>query len=377
MKKLLLLMISFVVLNCFSSCDNEKDNPNNYPKIKVDLNTMNYQSLMELLSSKNSLHNIEFVDGKEVFHVDELTASDITDPKQSKTLVFNSTADSLELMVSPAYATIRMLVDGQRLAYIAYADKVQQSEIVDFYNSTFPPADGEEPAVGSTNNGGFIRMDMSALEKQKQINENSMKAIPTVSHQGLGVTSSDLFNKIVSSFAPTQIQTPKTPFIDIYMLREKGANPIMHEIYWQVNDMIYSLHDVQNNVIFRISVLDTDYAGEAGLQATYTGFEKWVKASKYKDSEGIFYLCRWGTWNNYIGTCGGEYDVNGNKQVYGITGTSSMYRYFFAHLVGLNFGAKIIRNEVHDLMVENQSYVSWKHNNQANRKAIYDRLTYK
>ncbi|MEG1916870.1 MAG: hypothetical protein RR061_09350, partial [Muribaculaceae bacterium] len=87
MKKILLIMISVVALSCFSSCDNEKDNPNKYPKIKIDLNTMDYQSLMELLSSKNSLHNIEFVDEKEVYAVTELKASNILDPKQSGTLV--------------------------------------------------------------------------------------------------------------------------------------------------------------------------------------------------------------------------------------------------------------------------------------------------
>ncbi|MEG0012393.1 MAG: hypothetical protein RR706_09560, partial [Muribaculaceae bacterium] len=298
------------------------------------------------------------------------------------TLVFNSTADSLELMVSPAYATIRMLVDGQRLAYVAYADKVQQSEIVDFYNSAFPPADGEEPAVGNTDNGGFIRMDINALKSQKMPNENLINKLPAMQHQAIDAKSSDLFNKIVSSFATVQGGNDKTPVIDVYMFREKGAHNILHEIGWQVNDMVYSLKNVQPNIIVRFSVLDSDFAAKPleTAESVCNRFVQWFNKTTYKDMEGIFCLCRWGNWDNGKLSFNGIYDVNhNNNRVFGITSTSALKYYTFAHVVGFNFGAELVETSMMniDLMSNQVNLWDWKHNNKANRHALKVRLTYK
>jgi len=286
---------------------------------------------------------------------------------------------------------VRMTVDGQQKAWIAYGDPETQEAVEDRYASLGAATkSGAAVMTRSAAKGGAMCLDLTAMAESM----GSDYVLPDVEDVPDAVATkgffSKLFKKVASVFKPkpaVAASTPKTPTIDIYLCKEKGANPLTHEMNWQVNDAISSLKDVQGNVKFNVHIVGCDFKGSNDSQKDLANFRNWVRNGSYRNTDGIFFLCRWGGWgNNVLGRAYvGDYDVNNDRQAYGVSCTNAWYKYCMAHEMGHNFGAQHVEMKWYDYLwnsdlmcpTDSGPFKTNKHKNAKNREEIKRRLTFR
>lgn len=383
-KKLLVTALTAVLLGACSkeAPEGPTGGAENKP-LEVALNSFTYGSLMTDLSERSSLGEVILRDGDLTRSV-SLTASDNLDPDQADALVFTSAeADSVDLTVSPGYVAVRMTVGGRQKAWIAYDDPETQ-EAVEARYASLGAATKSGPAVmtRSAVDGGAFSLDLTAMAESLGGDYvlPEVDAVPEdVATRGL---FSALWDKVKQVFKPAPASVVKTPTVDIYLCKERGSNPLTHEMNWQVNDAISSLKDVQNNVKFNVHIVGCDFHGGNISDNALPNFRNWVRKSSYRNTDGIYFLCRWGGWED--GTLGmayrGDYDVNRDRQAYGISCTNAWNKYTMAHEMGHIFGAKHVSSPWlvgSDVMIAISSdwLSSGKHKDSKNREEIKRRLT--
>lgn len=361
--------------------------------LAFDLNALSYEDVMTRLSETNTLKDVTFTDGDVVKTIAELKASDNLDPDQAEALVFTSgnPADSLDMTVTPEYVTVRSTVNGELLAYVAYADGRYQAKLADFYAQLAPATRSGEGMVTRSTDGGSMKMNLTGLREQMKaqyertgsyVLEAEAPAISdNVATRGW---FSNLFKKVAAVFKPAPAPVVKTPTVDIYLMRERGSNPVAHEMNWQVNDAIFSLKDVESNVKFNVHIADCDFRGSKNPDNDLGNFRAWVRQSSYRTTNGIFILCRWGGWDKVLGEAYvNDYNVNNDRTAYGISCTNAWNKFTMAHEVGHIFGAGHVATKwwqvlwSSDLMSAN-SYDwlgSGKHKDGTNRGRIKANLT--
>ncbi|BCG54350.1 M12 family metallo-peptidase [Alistipes indistinctus] len=377
------------LLSILASCSKEPQEGPQQPETKaleVALNSFTYESLMTDLSERTSLDKVVLSDGELTRSV-SLTASDNLDPDQADALVFNSAdADSVDLTVAPGYVAIRMTVDGRQKAWIAYGDPETQEAVEQRYASLGAATkSGSAVMTRSAVAGGALCLDLTAMAESA----GSDYVLPDVEDVQDAVATkglfSNLFKKVVGVFKPAPKPAPKTPTIDIYLCKERGANPLTHEMNWQVNDAISSLKDVQSNVKFNVHIVNCDFKGSDNNQNDLANFRTWVQRNSYRNTNGVFVLCRWGGWSGGKLGCAyvGDYDVNNDRQSYAITCTNAWYKYCMAHEIGHNFGAEHVEMRWYDYLwnsdvmcpTDSGPFKTCKHKDAKNREEIKRRLT--
>lgn len=377
------------LLTILASCSKEPQEGPQQPETKaleVALNSFTYESLMNDLAERTSLDEVVLRDGDLTRSV-SLTASDNLDPDQAGALVFNSAdADSVELTVSPGYVTVRMTVDGRQKAWIAYGDPETQEAVEERYASLGAATkSGGVVMTRSAVAGGAMCLDLTAMAESMDGNY----VLPDVEDIPKGVETkglfSNLWNKVVQVFKPTPKPAPQAPTIDIYLCKEKGANPLTHEMNWQVNDAITSLKDVQSNVKFNVHIVSCDFKGCGDSSKDLPNFRSWVQKGSYRNTDGIFVLCRWGGWDDHVlgRAYLRDYDVNSDRQSYVISCTNAWYSFCMAHEIGHNFGARHVEMKWYDYLYNSDlmcpsgtgPFKTNKHKNSTNRDEIKKRLT--
>lgn len=392
MKKVLL---AISILFAFTSCSKDdillQGNENSLKPVIIDLRTMSYEGVMTLLSEQTSLKDVIFTDG-EFTRTVELVVSDNISSGNMEQLMFTSAnpADSLDLTVSPEYVAIRMTDNSESFGYIAYANEMQQQEIAELYENLVPTTRSGEAAVTRSVGNASFKLNLTGV--REVMKENNVYSLPEteLKYQQTEMTKgffSNLFKKVKQVFSPASVSVPKTPTIDIYLLREKGSNPITHEMNWQVNDAIDALKDVHSNVKFNVHIENCNFKGTETTSESLPKFREWVNKSQYKNTNGIFILCRWGGWsNNKLGRAYvGDYDVNNDLKAYGISCTNAWSKYTMAHEMGHIFGAEHVDAKWYEKLCNSDIMTSgdfdWlssgKHKDRANRAEIKKRLTLK
>lgn len=377
------------LLTILASCSKEPQEGPQQPETKaleVALNSFTYESLMNDLAERTSLDEVVLRDG-ELMRSVSLSASDNLDPDQAGVLVFNSAdADSVDLTVSPGYVAVRMTVDGQQKAWIAYGDPETQEAVEERYASLGAATkSGASVMTRSAVAGGAMCLDLTAMAESM----GGDYVLPDVEDIPEGVVTkgffSNLWNKVVQVFKPTPAPAPKAPTIDIYLCKERGANPAEHEMNWQVNDAIVSLKDVQSNVKFNVHIVSCDFKGCNDSSKDLSNFRSWVQKSSYRNKDGIFVLCRWGGWgDNVLGRAYmWDYDVNYDRKAYAVSCTNAWFSFCMAHEIGHNFGADHVEMSWYDYLynsdlmcpLDSGPFKTNKHKNSANRAEIKKHLT--
>lgn len=397
MKKLLLLIGALAFM---ASCTQKEEFDTSLPELSqtmsVDLNNLSYEDFMTALSEQASLEKVAFTDGALTRTV-KLSASDTFDPDQSGVLVFESAVtDSMDVTVTPTYVAVRMIANDKQLAWLAYADLEAQKALADIYAAEFPSV-GISGGAGTTRSaaGSAVKLNLTAMAEDMvargsyEMPEVQMPEAALLT--GLSATrstSSSLFAKVASRFKCSSASTRAsgTPTLDFYLMREKGANPATHEMNWQVNDAISSLKDIQRNIRTNVRIVNCDFKGTNNIDNDLSNFRKWVNSSSYKNTEGLFILCRWGGWKGNDLGCAymSDYNVNNDRRSFAVSCTNAWNKYAMAHEVGHTFGADHVKVPwwklfTADLM--SASSFDWlssgKHKNSGNRNTIKSRLTYR
>lgn len=393
MKKILFMAGALALL---ASCSNNDDVPVPSPDqepLTIDLKSMNYEGVMTLLSEQTSLKEVTFTDGGQTRTVSELVASDNVDPDQAELLAFNAVnpADSLDMSVTPDYVSVCMNRDGQRIAYLTYADANRQNEIVNLYEELVPATRSGAPVVTRSADGASFKVNLTeiAMAMEKKYEAEGTYEIPEkeLKYQDPSTVTrgwfSNLFKKVTAVFKPAPKPVVRKATIDIYLLREKGSNPVTHEMNWQVNDAVSSLKDVYGDVNFNVHIANCDFRGSNDADDTLEGFTAWVKKSSYKNTNGIFFLCRWGGWSDYLGMAWiDDYNVNNDLKAYGVSATNAWNKFTMAHEMGHVFGAEHVSPKWYQVfwsadLMASSSYdwlSSGKHKDGTNRDIIKKNL---
>lgn len=401
MKKNLFLASVLAVL---AACSNNDELPvatQQQDPITIDLQSMNYEGMMNMLSEQNTLKNVTFVDGDVVKNVSELVASDYLDAGKMEVLVFNSAneADSLEMTVTPDYIAVRSITDGQQMAYTTYADPYYQDKLTEFYEKLLPATRSGEPIVTRSANGASMKMNLNETAKLMQNRkeqtggyEMGVEPPAVLANAPTRGWFSDLFKKVSAAFAPKAAPAPvATPTIDVYLLREKGCNPLVCEMNWQMTDAISSLKEVQSNVKFNVKIENCSFGSSKKADNAICDFDAWIyKESPYKDKNGIFVLCRWDSRGVIAGISWmDQYDVNAKvNRATLLSGTSILLGPVLAHELGHTFGADHVNPQWWewitlfagaDIMIGTgvTPFTSLKHKNAANRDIVKKNLTLK
>lgn len=397
MKKLLLLIGALAFMaSCTQGEEFDTSLPESSQTMSVDLNNLSYEDFMTALSEQASLEKVAFTDGSLTRTV-KLTASDTFDPDQSGVLVFESAVtDSMDVTVTPTYVAVRMIANDKQLAWLAYADLEAQKALADIYAAEFPTTRANGAAVATRSmSGSALKLNLTAMAEDMvargsyEMPEVQMPEVALLT--GLSATrstSSSLFAKVASRFKCSSATTRAsgTPTLDFYLMREKGANPATHEMNWQVNDAISSLKDIQRNIRTNVRIVNCDFKGTNNIDNDLSNFRKWVNSSSYKNTEGLFILCRWGGWKGNDLGCAymSDYNVNNDRRSFAVSCTNAWNKNAMAHEIGHNFGADHVKVPwwklfTADLM--SSSSFDWlssgKHKNSGNRNTIKSRLTYR
>ena len=394
MKKLLLLIGA---LAWMTSCTHEEfeaplhESPQ---AMSINLDNLSYEDFMTALTARTSLEGITFFNGTLARTV-TLSASDTFDPDQTSTLVFESApTDSLDVTITPTYVAVRMIANSEQLAWLAYADRKAQDALSDIYASEFPAATrAGEAIVTRSTSGTALKLNLTAMAESVVARgdyENSEVQMPEAAllagEAATRSASAGLFKQVASTFKRKVFtRAAGTPTINFYLMREKGANPATHEMNWQVNDAISSLKDVQRNIRTNVYIVNCSFQGSNNSDNDVTNFRKWVYSSSYRSTEGVFFLCRWGGWKDALGCAYfNDYDVNYDRQGFGVSCTNAWNKNAMAHEVGHIFGADHVKVPwwklfTADLMSEKSFdwLSSGKHKDSDNRSRMKSHLTYR
>lgn len=358
--------------------------------LEVNLTSFTYEGLMTELSERTSLDRVVLSDGI-VTRTVSLTASDDLDPDQASVLVFNSAErDSVDLTVTPSYVAIRMSCEGRHRAWIAYGDPEMQAAVEDRYASLTVDTKSGTPVLTRSGAGGALALDLTAMAEAMTARAEASEegyVLPDVPEPAGEVATrslfSNLFSTIVSTFRPATRAVVKTPTVNIYLLKEQGANPLTHEMNWQVNDAIKSVRDVESNVRFNVHIQNINYKGTSDANYTLTMFDYYV-GLKYRGVNGIFVLCRWGGWkNNTLGMSHiGAYAVDRQAPACVVSCTNSWNKHTMAHEIGHSLGAQHVKVPWYKLIgcdLMNAASSDWlssgKHKDKGNRAVIKKALT--
>jgi fragilysin len=367
MKKVAFLFILSLLL---FSCNNEnikEDSSNATTGAAIDLDNLNYSTVSGLLKKVSGKEDLTVIkDGKN--HQVSIDLSPDSIKGEDVKLFEGNPEDSISLALSPDYVTVVIHIDGNQYNYVDYKDTVKMKEVNALYKKQLSSLGrGEDSSMIRSTGKRGLGLNVTKLQnlypEKKCVSPEFTKSqlAEVEAERSISLRSaSDIRNGVVT----------------VYILKEKGSNPIAHEITWQINNASSSIRDVNSRITFNFVIESCDYSGGEAADASLQGFRNWVQtSSKYKGDGGdIFFLVRWGGWNSsilgrsYVNT----YNVRraSNSYAYGISCTTAWYPTVLSHEMGHIFGAVHV-SSIFDLMYPScHWFIRNKHSNSTNRSVI-------
>lgn len=377
--ELLLIMFLIVVMGCQGVDYHDNLNIDSYNFNKglavLNLDDFSYQDVVLTLQTAQESQSIQFLrDGMPYKRINDFTLCIESEPENGK-YIFQSQQDSVELILTTTFASLRVYNAKDYAIYISYYDSAYQDYVKKIYN------------ISTETTKSLVARSLTFQFGQEPMKQNLSRELQV--KEPLENSKVNLLWKQKEFFPQTK--SDRTPYIKFWILKEKGAHNLHHEIEWQIRDARKSLRNVQGNINldFRIEQCDfaspNEYSGQV-LDA----FEKYIDTKpRYNEDYAICVLMRWGPWGDgpiglaNLGTYNVNYKPEFNRKARALCASCSWWPYTLAHELGHIFGAWHVKRQWwnifgYDVMVSGGDWTgSYKHKTATNRRAVFESLTLK
>lgn len=394
MKKLFLLVgVIMALASCSKRAFDEQPVEPTVTTVEVDLNNFTYEELLNKLTAATDLEHVVLKDGDSSYTVSfgALTHIGSGDEPVLMLQADGSTSSHFtDLNVSPQCIAIRHYNGDEAKAWVIYSDPEMQTAVEQCYGELNTFTKSGEPAVTPGVDGHTaMSFDLSSWGNLVATKGSGFEIPRDANIPELPETKASQYESTIEHLRAKYIPQTKAsyPTISIWMIKESGANPLYHEMQWQVGDAQHSLTDVQWRVYTEYYTRSSDFRGSSDAESDLYRFRDWVRNGTYKDTDGVFMLCRWGGWGS--GVLGiafvGDYNVNYDRQGYGLSCTTCWYKCNMAHEVGHIFGAEHVPMKWYDYLYNSDLMCpqtggpgkNWRHTDQNNRNYVYESMTQK
>ncbi len=269
--------------------------------------------------------------------------------------------DSTSFILGDEFAVLRFYRNGESISYIAYKEEQMMHEVADFYAAPFKKA----RAINATEAFECI-YDSKTRDSEKNL--TSVKINIDKAKKILNLPEGNYIDNCIkipqSKYETTESQTravpsePKTVYI--VCLKENGSTIYPNEVSAQMLDAansVYAVHGLNRFVNLHFVLNITEYScpsGNAleGLRGFGASLKADPRAEGYDDL--IYFLIRWGIWDNSVLGIAWEnsYNVNtaSNFNACGLSTTQLLYPGTMAHELGHILGAEHVEDDATDLM---------------------------
>lgn len=275
--------------------------------------------------------------------------------------------DSIETILSPDYATLRLHKNGELISYVAYKNSEKMADVANHYSTRF-----------LVNRSAVIN-DIVTLQRNSDTRSTERGDIKCVR---INVTKA-IENNPVETFYPLpqgkRANSQISPLsnrssgdiqrtISFVLLKEKNGNSQDHEIAWQIADADSSIEPFVSSGIITpgFIIMDTEYEGNNDFsEAALLYFQAHLRKADAAMGHGekTFILMRDGTWGNELGIVteiGTIHLINpySDFEIAALSTSSSLYPRTLAHEIGHLLGAIHVddsNNFMHSKHSENQT----------------------
>lgn len=368
-RKNLLLVLGFASL--FVACSNDDDlvmDSTIYPSTtSLNLQSMDYDDLAEILSGISEYNQaIKLENGSDYWTINLKKRPEIKVNECGHNVDFFSgrSTDSINGILSPNYATLRLHRNGELISYVTYKDDKKMAKVANYYLTQYLP---------------------NIVTRSKRIDEivtcqstNTRSGEKNIANVRINITKAIANNPVKASLCndclhPTQkesdaIENSASPFseewdpaFEFILVKERDGNSLEHEITEQIESTTTSLEFLINSGFITPTYTIKDCSYQSPREDTYGVVEsfqaylkKWDEVSG--QGEKTYILIRSGDWDNgnFVGLA--KLNIIHHAKPYrnfesaAVSSVSSLHPHTLAHEIGHMFGAEHISYNDKDLM---------------------------
>lgn len=364
---LLVLGLASLLVACSNEDDLVTDSMVSSPEISLNLQSMDYDDLAGILSGiSNSSQAVKLENGPDKWTVNLKNKPEIKVNECGHNVDFFSgrSTDSINCILSPNYATLRLHRNGEAVSYVAYKDDKEMMKVANYYLTQYLPdiatrskTIDEIVTCQSTNTrSGGIGVANVRINITKAIANNPVKE--SLCNDCLHPTQkkSDATENLISPLSEEW-----DPTLEFMLIKERDGNCLDHEITWQIESTTTSLEFLINSgfvspqyIIKDCSYQTTNEWGNFVIEHFQKFLRKWDEVSG--QGEKTYILIRNGDWDdgNYVGMANlgmiHHAKPYSNFEVGAVSSISSLHPHTLAHEIGHLFGAEHISYNNKDLM---------------------------
>lgn len=348
MKQLKYFVPMFALVALASCQQNEQDSVSVAENAtELNLQSFSYDEIKALAEGNEASHSIRLIDGdvvKEISYLKKNDKMEVIDDEYTPTFYKSANEDSICVIVSKEYASIKFNYKGEELGYVACTNQEMIANYMAACNEVSTRSgEGNTAVTRSSTNPESFKINMTKLAKDA--NKSFNCTVETIEDEENTMQSSEPSPSTRTAY---YTQWPRGNTLTIHLVRDQGNSPIEWELDWQVNNLSNSLRNIRYDLNVKVWRSNTGYRSSSSNSVqSLSDFRSYCNSSSFPWREAtnhdIICLVRYSTYSDALGRAyynGYKLSRYDNNWAYAVVGTSSLYTTkSLAHEVGHILGA--------------------------------------